>query len=207
MNPHVIVIDNRDSFTFNLVHDLEALGATVEVYRNHVPLHFLLARATALQASFLLSPGPGAPGDAGVCVDLVQAATGHFGVLGICLGHQAIVAACGGRVGPARAVMHGRVSTIRSAEHALFDGLPRTLRVARYHSLAALALPNALEAIAFTADETVMAVAHRGARVAGLQFHPESILTCDGRKLLANALAWLNTRSKTAKEKRNAAPA
>lgn len=205
MNPHVIVIDNRDSFTFNLVYELEALGATVEVYRNDVPLPFLLARAGALRASFVLSPGPGTPRDAGVCIELVRAASGRFGVLGICLGHQAIVEACGGRVGAAREIVHGRASTIACSAHALFDGLPRSLSVARYHSLAALALPDTLEALAFTDDGTVMAVAHRRARVAGLQFHPESILTNDGRALLANALAWLNAGMK--KEKRHAAPA
>ena len=194
MKPHVIVIDNRDSFTYNLVYDLEALGATVEVYRNDATLPFLIERAAVLDASFVFSPGPGAPRDAGVCIELIRAATGRFGVLGICLGHQAIVEALGGCVARAKNIVHGRASTITCTTHTLFDGMPRRVRVARYHSLAADAIPEELDTLAATDDGIVMAVAHRRARIAGFQFHPESILTANGQTLLANALAWITTR-------------
>lgn len=190
MNRNVLLIDNHDSFTFNLAYDLEVLGCTVAVYRNDTPSDFLLARAADTDAAFVLSPGPGGPGEAGVCGELVRAARGRFGVLGICLGHQVIVDALGGSVGASPAIVHGRATIIDCADHALFGGLPRQLSVGRYHSLAAQRLPDELEAVAATADGTVMAVAHRTARIAGFQFHPESILTTDGRPLLAAALAW-----------------
>lgn len=190
-NRHVLMIDNYDSFTFNLVYDLEQLGCTVEVYRNDAPLGFLLARIEATGASLVLSPGPGGPRSAGNCIKLVRAATGRCGVLGVCLGHQAIVEAFGGAVGAAETIVHGRASMIDCRPHPLFAGLPPRLKVARYHSLTALAVPETLEVIAGTAEGTVMAVAHRSARIAGMQFHPESILTANGRRLLANALTWL----------------
>lgn len=189
--PCVIVIDNYDSFTFNLVYDLEALGYAVEVYRNDTPLAFLLGRARETNASFVLSPGPGTPDAAGVCIELVRAAVGRFGVLGVCLGHQAVVRAFGGTVGAAREILHGRTSSVHCLPHPLFEGLPAELEVARYHSLATHALPEELEPVASLADDTVMAVAHRDARIVGMQFHPESILTPDGHTLLVNALAWM----------------
>lgn len=188
---YVIVIDNYDSFTFNLVYDLEALGYSVEAYRNDTPLAFLLGRARETNASFVLSPGPGTPDAAGVCIELVHAAAGRFGVFGVCLGHQAVVRAFGGTVGAACEIIHGRSSYVRCVPHPLFAGLPEELEVARYHSLATHTLPEDLEPVASLADGTVMAVTHRVARVAGVQFHPESILTPDGRTLLANALAWM----------------
>ncbi|MCA1798255.1 MAG: aminodeoxychorismate/anthranilate synthase component II [Xanthomonadaceae bacterium] len=194
MNQHVLLVDNHDSFTFNLVYDLEALGCTTEVYRNDVRCDFLLDRARATAAAFMLSPGPGGPADAGVCTELVRAAAGEFGVLGICLGHQVIVDAFGGRVGASPSIVHGRASVIHRADHALFSGLPAELSVGRYHSLAAQVIPDDLEGIATTPDGVVMAVAHRTARVAGFQFHPESILTTRGRPLLAGALAWVTQR-------------
>lgn len=197
MKPHVIVIDNRDSFTFNLVYDLEALGAKTTVYRNDTPLPLLVKHATQFSASFVLSPGPGSPRDAGVCIELVRMAAGRFGVLGICLGHQAIVEAFGGCVAQAPDIVHGHASSIVCRTHALFAGLPERLHAARYHSLAAAALPDDLDALATTDDGIVMAVAHRHARIAGFQFHPESILTTSGRVLLANALAWI-TKTETA---------
>ncbi len=187
----VIVIDNFDSFTFNLVYDLEALGQRVSVYRNDTPLAFLLDCARDSGAAFVLSPGPGAPEDAGVCVDLVRAAAGRFGVLGVCLGHQAIVVAFGGLVGPAPEAVHGRASRVAAQPHPLFAGFGPTLTVARYHSLVGLEVPDRLDTIAATEDGLAMAVVHRSAQVAGVQFHPESILTADGRRLFANALDWM----------------
>lgn len=186
----VIMVDNHDSFTFNLVYDLEALGCAVEVYRNDLPADFLLARARDTGAAFVLSPGPGGPAGAGVCATLVREG-GDAGVLGICLGHQVIVDALGGRVGPSPTIVHGRASTIRRADHALFAGLPSEFPVGRYHSLAAVSLPPELEPVAYSGDGIVMAVAHRHARIAGFQFHPESILTGHGRQLLAAALDWI----------------
>lgn len=188
--PTVIVVDNRDSFTFNLVYDLEQAGCSVTVYRNDTPLTVLLERALAARAVFVLSPGPGAPRGAGVCMELVCAAAGRLGVLGICLGHQVIIEAFGGTVGPAHEIVHGRATVIECARHPLFAGLPPRIAVGRYHSLAAHVVPRVLSTVAVAADATPMAVVHRSARIAGLQFHPESILTPHGRVLLANALAW-----------------
>jgi anthranilate synthase component II len=188
---NIVVIDNHDSFTFNLVYDLRALGCTVEAWRNDVPLEPLLERAVALSAPVVLSPGPGAPADAGICVELVRAARGRFGVLGICLGHQAIVEAFGGTVRRAKAPVHGRATAVHLSPHALFEGLPPRAGFARYHSLAAGSVPDVLQVVATAADDTVMAVAHREQRIAGLQFHPESILSGAGRTVLRNALAWI----------------
>lgn len=187
----ILLVDNFDSFTFNLAYDLEALGCDVEVFRNDVPLAFLIKRAGSQGAAFVLSPGPGVPAAAGVCPELVRSAAGQFGVLGICLGHQVIVEAFGGMVAGAVEVVHGRASAVHCRPHPAFAGVGQRLMVARYHSLAAQRVPNALEVLASTDDGTVMAVAHRNARVLGLQFHPESILTTHGRSLLANALDWV----------------
>lgn len=188
----ILVIDNHDSFTYNLVYDLRALGCAVETWRNDVPLGPLIERAAALSASLVLSPGPGAPADAGLSIEAVRAAAGRFGVLGICLGHQVIVQAFGGRVDRAPEPVHGRATPVELAPHPLFHGLPGRATFARYHSLAAVAVPDSLEPIAHAADGTVMAVAHRRHRIAGLQFHPESIMSGAGRTVLRNALAWMS---------------
>lgn len=188
---NVLVVDNHDSFTFNLVYDLRAIGCTVETWRNDTPARVLLDRIDTLAAVVVLSPGPGTPADAGVCAELVRAAPGRFGLLGICLGHQVIVDAFGGRVERAPQPLHGRATLTKLAPHALFTGLPPQASFARYHSLAAGAVPDALQVIAEAADGTVMAVAHREHRIAGLQFHPESILSGDGKAVLRNALDWM----------------
>ncbi len=184
--PHLLFIDNFDSFTFNLVDALCVLGAEVEVHRNSITAPDAVAIAAARQTRLIvLSPGPGAPEDAGCCVDLIRAAAGRFPLFGVCLGHQAIVTALGGVVGPAGEIVHGKKSRIRHTQHPLFDGLPEEIEVGRYHSLAALTLPSELEVIA-NCGSIVMAVAHKKLPVYGVQFHPESILTTHGQRLLSN---------------------
>ena len=186
--PHLLFIDNFDSFTFNLVDAFCVLGAEVEVHRNSITAPDALAIAAARHTRLIvLSPGPGAPEDAGCCVDLIRAAAGRIPLFGVCLGHQAIVTALGGVVGPAGEIVHGKKSRIRHTQHPLFNGLPEEIEVGRYHSLAALTLPRELEVIA-NCGSIVMAVAHKKLPVYGVQFHPESILTTHGQRLLSNLL-------------------
>jgi para-aminobenzoate synthetase/4-amino-4-deoxychorismate lyase len=182
----VLVIDNYDSFTFNLVHQLQVAGATVEVVRND---EVTAAQAAGFGASaVVLSPGPCAPADAGLCVDLVRALGGRTPVLGVCLGHQAIAVAYGGQVGRVEPV-HGQASVIEHDGRGIFGGLPPRFEAARYHSLlvAAATLPPALEVSARTGP-LAMAIRHRQHPVDGVQFHPESILTGSGALLIENFL-------------------
>lgn len=188
----ILLIDNFDSFTYNLVYDLESLGCAVEVYRNDTPLPVLLDMAERQAAHFVLSPGPGTPADAGVCRALVRAAEHRFAVLGICLGLQVIVEAFDGKVRAAPRILHGRASRIHLHPHPLFEQLPPTIHAGRYHSLAASLIDTPLRVIAEDDDGTAMAVVHDDARIAGFQFHPESILTPDGRELLGNCLRWMS---------------
>ena len=189
MSARILLLDNRDSFTYNLMDELQALGCIVEVFRNHHPAAALLARA--LGATLVLSPGPGTPASAGCLLELCALAHGRVPVLGICLGHQALVEVLGGTIGLACEPRHGQASAVHHSGHAVFDGVPSPFRAGRYHSLAALTLPHSLTTIARADDGTVMAVADRAATTLGLQFHPESILTPEGRRVLGNALAWL----------------
>jgi anthranilate synthase/aminodeoxychorismate synthase-like glutamine amidotransferase len=192
----VLFIDNFDSFSFNLVDELKKRGATVRVHRNDLPLGRALELAQALAPPRLvvISPGPGAPRDAGCIVPLCAALAARGGVplFGVCLGHQAIVEACGGRVGFAGEVVHGKTSAIVHDGSGPFDGLPTPMPVARYHSLAALELGPDLRAVAH-AGELVMAVLHRRAPIFGVQFHPESILTPQGGLLMAAVMRWAAT--------------
>jgi anthranilate synthase component 2 len=185
----VLVVDNYDSFTFNLVQYLGELGADTVVMRNDaVPAADV---AAASPAAIVLSPGPGRPEDAGICVDLVLAAARtSIPLLGVCLGHQAIALAFGGRVVNASVLRHGKVSDIGHTGEGLFRGLPNPLRATRYHSLVAErgTLPLSLVVTAWTDDGTVMGVRHRDERINGVQFHPESIGTPQGRDLLVNLL-------------------
>lgn len=191
MSARIVLVDNRDSFSFNLVEEFQRLGAVVEVWRNDRSAGFLLGRAGA-DGVLVLSPGPGAPEQAGCCVELVRAASSvHRPVLGICLGHQAITVAGGGEVGSALAPVHGRATRVDAAAHPLFEGIGPAFRAGRYHSLVALRVPDTLEVVARSEDGAVMAVVGRAAPLIGLQFHPESILTPCGPRLLANALALL----------------
>lgn len=188
---NVLLLDNFDSFTFNLVDELRRRGARVEVWRNDLSAERALELALALPAPRLivLSPGPGRPEDAGCCQGLVQAACGRVPIFGVCLGLQAIVQALGGVVGPAGEIVHGKAVWIDHEGQSVLAGLPRPLQVGRYHSLVATQLPDTLEVIA-RCRQLVMAVAHRSAPVVGVQFHPESILTPHGSALIERVLAW-----------------
>jgi anthranilate synthase component II len=183
----ILVVDNYDSFTWNLVHLFEERGAEVHVFRNDA---ISVGEAEALTPDRLvISPGPGRPEDAGVSLELIRALGPRVPTLGVCLGHQAVVEAFGGSVGSARALLHGKASVIRHDGHGVFSGLPEEIEVGRYHSLAAATVPEVLEVSATSEDGEVMAVRHRELPIEGLQFHPESVLTPLGRELARNFLA------------------
>ena len=185
----LLLIDNYDSFTYNLVQAFLVLGADVRVFRNDA---IGIAEAEALSPTHLcISPGPGTPRDAGVSIDMICAFAGRIPVLGVCLGHQSIVEAFGGKVVRAGRLMHGKTSPIHHDGRELFAGLPEPCEVGRYHSLIAApeALPAELTVSARTAQGEIMGVRHGRLQVEGVQFHPESILTPDGPRLLGNFLA------------------
>jgi anthranilate synthase/aminodeoxychorismate synthase-like glutamine amidotransferase len=186
----LLVIDNYDSFTYNLVQYLGELGARVVVRRND---RITVEDAVALRPErIVISPGPGRPEDAGITVDIVRRFAGEAPVLGVCLGHQAIGLAFGGRVVRAPRLMHGKVSEIEHCGRDLFEGIPQPFSGCRYHSLmvADEGLPSDLVVTARAADDgTIMALRHRAEPVHGVQFHPESILTGPGRDILRNFLA------------------
>ena len=184
----ILVVDNYDSFVFNLVQYLAQLGAEVVVRRND---EVSVADAEQLGVDgILLSPGPGRPEDAGVCVDLVLAFAGRTPVLGVCLGHQAIAVAYGGKVLRAPELLHGKTSLVHHNGTGVLRGLPDPFTATRYHSLAVdTAVPDALTVTATTDTGVVMAMRHLSDRVEGVQFHPESVLTEGGHLLLANWLA------------------
>lgn len=193
----VFLLDNVDSFTYNLVDELRTLKLNIIVYRNTVAASTLLNKMAQIaqhsKVLLLLSPGPGAPSEAGCMPELLQQVKGRYPVLGICLGHQAIVEAYGGTVGRAQAVMHGKSSALSHSQHAVFAGLPNPLHVARYHSLVATSLPSAIESIAMF-DDMPMAVYVPTDKMLGFQFHPESILTAHGSQLLMQSIAYLTAR-------------
>ena len=183
----VLVVDNYDSFTYNLVHTLEELGAVVVVRQSDA---ITAAEARSLRPERLVvSPGPGRPTEAGRSIELILELGSSLPTLGVCLGHQAIVEAFGGEVGSARSLLHGKSSRIEHDGRGLFAGLPAELEVGRYHSLAATRVPDALEVTARTGDGEVMAVRHVSLPVEGVQFHPESVLTPEGPAMLENFLA------------------
>lgn len=188
----VLVVDNHDSFVHTLVGYLQELGAATTLVESDATSPAEIARLLHTHDALLLSPGPGAPADAGVSVEAVGIAM-RQGVptLGVCLGHQVIGAALGTVVGPAPEVMHGMVSPVRHDGSPLFEGIPSPFQVGRYHSLALAAgdLPAELTVTAVTPEGTVMALAHRTLPLLGVQFHPESVLTQQGYRLLANWLA------------------
>lgn len=186
----ILVIDNYDSFTYNLVHYLLELGAAVEVVRNDA---VTASKVLAMRPqAILLSPGPCAPAQAGICLDLIRAAAeAALPLLGVCLGHQAIGEAFGGKVVRAERVMHGKTSAIVHDGSGVFAGLPSPFVATRYHSLIveASSLPETLVANARTGDGTIMGLRHRSLPIHGVQFHPESIASEHGHALLTNFLA------------------
>lgn len=194
MSARVLVLDNYDSFTWNLVHYLREIGATVTVARNDA---LSAAEALAGEAdAFLISPGPGTPDEAGISLDLVAAcAAAGRPLLGVCLGHQAIGQHFGGRIEPAPTIMHGKTSEIVHDGSGVFAGLPSPFTGARYHSLALApdSVPDALAVTARAEDGTVQGVVHRTLPIHGVQFHPESIVSAHGHKLLGNFLTLAAT--------------
>ena len=188
MKPRLLLIDNYDSFTYNLVQAFLVLGAAVDVRRND---ELTVAAALDLAPSHLcISPGPGTPYDAGVSMDMIRAFAGRVPVLGVCLGHQAIVEVFGGKVVRAGRLMHGKTSRIVHDGRTLFTGLPQECEIGRYHSLIAAnsQMPDVLEISARTHEDEIMGARHRKLMVEGVQFHPESILSPDGPQLLGNFL-------------------
>ena len=188
----LIVLDNYDSFTYNLVQYVGELGVEPTVYRNDAitPEEVLVLDPVAI----IVSPGPGTPADAGISVPLIRAAAGRVPILGVCLGHQAIAEAYGGRVVRAGRLMHGKTTSIRHDGQGIFRGIPNPLEVMRYHSLvvAPSDLPGELVVTAWSADrpdgEEIMALRHRRDPVFGVQFHPESVGTEEGKRLVSNFL-------------------
>jgi anthranilate synthase/aminodeoxychorismate synthase-like glutamine amidotransferase len=183
----ILVIDNYDSFTYNLVQYLGELGAEPLVYRNDA---LTLAEVQTLEPSHIvISPGPGEPSDGGISLDLIREFHRTTPILGVCLGHQCIGTAFGGRVGRAPRLMHGKTSPIYHSGGDVFDGVPSPFTATRYHSLVVHEpLPDCLQVTAFTAEGEVMALKHKTVPVIGLQFHPESILTEYGKDILRNFL-------------------
>ena len=185
----VLLIDNYDSFTYNVAQAIGELGCDVTVLRNDA---IDVAGAAGLApSSLVVSPGPGRPTDAGASIELIRHFAGRIPILGICLGHQCIVEAFGGAVGRAARVMHGKVSNVYHDNRTIYDGLSNPFSATRYHSLIAdeASLPDVLEISAYTSEGEIMGVRLKGQPVEGVQFHPESILTPEGRKLLSNFLA------------------
>jgi len=183
----VLMIDNYDSFTYNLVHLFEELGAEVVTVRNDA---ITPDDAAALAPDRLVvSPGPGRPEDAGVSIEVIRRLGPTTPTLGVCLGHQAIVAALGGEIGQARALLHGKASTITHDGLGVYEGLPAEVEVGRYHSLAATVVPDDVVVTARTADGEVMGVRHSTLPIEGVQFHPESVLTPLGPAMARNFLS------------------
>ena len=182
----ILLVDNYDSFTYNLVHLFEELGAEVIVRRND---EIDADGAERLGPSHLvISPGPGRPEGSGATVEIVRRLAPTTLTLGVCLGHQAIVEAFGGEIGQAQRLVHGKASAVSHDGRGIFAGLSQNFQAGRYHSLAATAVPDELEVSATTEDGEVMAVRHRRLRVDGVQFHPESVLTPEGPQLCRNFL-------------------
>ena len=189
MSARLLVIDNYDSFTYNLVQAFMVLGAEVHVHRND---RITVDEAVALAPTHLcISPGPGTPADAGVSTRMIERFAGEIPVLGVCLGHQALVEVFGGSIERAGRLMHGKTSTVQHDGAGLFAEMPNPFEAGRYHSLIAPRerLPQVLEVTAWTPEGEVMGVRHRDFDVEGVQFHPESILTPEGPRLMAAFLA------------------
>jgi anthranilate synthase/aminodeoxychorismate synthase-like glutamine amidotransferase len=186
--PRILLIDNYDSFTYNLVQAFLVLGAEVDVHRNDAIT--VEAALAGTHSHLVISPGPGTPRDAGVSMAMIRAFAGRIPVFGVCLGHQSLVEVFGGNVVRAGRLMHGKVSPVRHDGKGLFSGLPQEFSAGRYHSLIAEphSIPAVLEVTARTPEGEIMGVRHRSLAVEGVQFHPESVLTPDGPSLMANFL-------------------
>jgi para-aminobenzoate synthetase component 2 len=188
MTPRILLIDNYDSFTYNLVQAFLVLGAEVDVYRNDA---ISVQQALALDHSHLvISPGPGTPRDAGVSMPMIEAFAGRIPIFGVCLGHQSLVEVFGGKVVRAGRLMHGKVSPVAHDGKGLYAGVPQNFDAGRYHSLIAQAdsIPEVLEVTSRTAQGEIMGVRHKTLPIEGVQFHPESVLTPDGPILMGNFL-------------------
>ncbi len=184
----ILIVDNYDSFTYNLAHLFGELGAEIVVRRNDTLDGDEAARLAP--SHLVVSPGPGRPADAGATLEIVRRLSLTTPTLGVCLGHQAIVEMFGGEIAEARELVHGKACTVRHDGRGLFAGLPDELEVGRYHSLAATAIPAELEVSATAKDGEIMAVRHCELPIDGVQFHPESVLTPLGREIARNFLAW-----------------
>ncbi|GAB0119011.1 anthranilate synthase component II [Acidisoma sp. 7E03] len=194
----ILLIDNYDSFTFNLVQFFGDLGAECAVWRNDaLTVDEVMAKQPE---AIVLSPGPCTPNEAGICLDLIQAAAGRIPLFGVCLGHQAIGQAFGGRVLRAPVPMHGKISPVTHANSDVFEGLPSPFNATRYHSLIVErdTLPEALVPTAFTEDGLIMGLRHRSLPIFGVQFHPESIASEHGHKILGNFLEIARGRNSPA---------
>jgi len=190
-----LLIDNYDSFTYNLVHYLGELGADMKVFRNDA---LTVEQALALNPEgIVISPGPCDPDKAGICLDLIKAATGKVPLLGVCLGHQAIGQAFGGDVVRAPTPIHGKTWTMHHSAKGLFEGVPNPFKATRYHSLVVerATLPDCLEVTAWTEDGLIMAMAHKTANIHGVQFHPESIASEHGHTMLRNFIEMARGRN------------
>ncbi len=185
----ILVVDNYDSFTYNLVQALGELGAELQVYRNdEIDVDSVRGKAPT---GIVMSPGPGRPEDAGACCKIVEGMGPEVPILGVCLGHQAVAATFGGVVARAPEIVHGKTAKVEHCAEGLFEGLPQQFEAARYHSLIVErnSLPESLEVTAATADGLIMGVRHREWALHGVQFHPESIATPDGPTILENFLS------------------
>ena len=188
MRPKILLIDNYDSFTYNLVQAFLVLGAVVDVHRNDA---ITVDEALALEPSHLvISPGPGTPRDAGISMRMIQAFAGRTPIFGVCLGHQSLVEVFGGKVVRAARLMHGKVSPVQHDGKGVFSGMAQNFQAGRYHSLIAepSSVPQSLEVTARTAEGEIMGVRHRTLPIEGVQFHPESVLTPEGPVLMGNFL-------------------
>lgn len=187
---NIFLIDNIDSFTYNLVDQLRNNNHQVIVYRNNLPISLIIKKIIKIKKSILMiSPGPGIPANAGCILELIKILIGKIPIIGICLGHQAIIEAYGGNIVPADEILHGKSSMIFHDEKYMFQNIPNPFPVARYHSLVGKNIPVHLKISAFYKN-MVMAVRNNNDKVCGFQFHPESILTTQGEKLLNQTIAW-----------------
>ncbi len=193
--PRVLVLDNYDSFTYNLVQYLGELGAATEVFKSDgIDIAAIRHRAPD---GILISPGPGTPNEAGVSLEVLRELSGSISIFGVCLGHQAIAQAFGGRVVRAGRLMHGKTSPIVHDGRGVFEGLPSPFEATRYHSLLVEreSLPGSLEVSAWTAEGEIMGLRHKALDVEGVQFHPESVLTLEGKSLVGNWVRRLERRA------------